>query len=486
MNIERRDFLQYLLAAGLTANGFSNCPVRGETFQNPNQRFNILFILMDDMGWGDLGCYGHPVLQTPHLDKLATRGCRFTDFYVPMPICSPTRAACLTGRDPNRYGFKHVINTGMVNPNVTVPEVHHLPVDEPSLPRQLQQVGYRTGTVGKWHLSLTGYDSEPKPDAYGFDHYFIHQGGGSLYRGPAQWNRNGQTVEVGADVWFPQVYVDEAIGFMEGCGSQPFYLQVWPFTPHVTEEASEEFRGIYRDRPENEQTYYGCVTQMDRQLGRLFNYLDQRGLTENTIIIFTSDNGPEPPVNIFQHSQARRGSTGPFRGAKHVIYEGGIRVPGIIRWPGLTKPGSVSQIPVSILDMFPTLCKATGAEIPGQWQFDGGDFRPALQGNPIKRPHPLYWQCEYSARTFMGPDFHSPPLAIRQDNWKLMCDMQFENVRLYNLDFDQSEQFTLHKEYPERVKEMLKQLQEIYRDVNGPYQKQAAYLNPEILKAKGN
>ena len=308
---------------------------------------NIIFILMDDLGWGDLGCYGNTIIKTPNIDYLAAQGCRFTDFYVSMPICSPTRAACLTGRNPNRYGFRHVINEGLVNPNVTVPEIHHLPLEEPSFPRLLRQVGYRTGTVGKWHLSLTHHPSEPKPYDYGFDYCSILSQGNSLYRGPAKWDRNGKIVEISENYWFPNLYVDECISFIEQDKTKPFYLSFWPFTPHVTEESDENHRNIYEGYQEQEKTYYGCVTQMDQQIGRLFDYLKKNKLWNNTIIIFASDNGPEPPVNVYQHSQARRGSTGPFRGAKHVIYEGGIRVPGIVRWPGITTGGSISSIPVS-------------------------------------------------------------------------------------------------------------------------------------------
>lgn len=481
--MNRREFLKGLAGAGAVL-ALRGCTRPGRWLNlsdaSSNPHPNILFIMLDDLGWGDLGCFGHPVIRTPNLDHFAGNSCRCTDFYVPAPICSPTRAGCLTGRDPNRYGFKHVINTGMVNPNVKVPEIHHLPLSEPSLARLLRQAGYRTGTIGKWHLSLTGYDSEPQPRDYGFDHYFIHAGGGSLYRGPAQWDRNGIKTEVGPDTWFPKLYVDDAIDFIDQ-GGQPFYLQVWPFSPHVTEEAAAAYRDLYPGRTEHERTYFGCVTQIDEQLGRLFAHLRKTGLLEETIIIFTSDNGPEPPVNIFNHEQARQGSSGPFRGSKHVLYEGGIRVPGIIHWPDLTHPRQVCRTPLSVLDLVPTLCGVAGVPLPAGTKFDGADFHPALSGRPITRPHPLYWQCEYAMNTFMGPDYHSPPLALRMENWKLMCDLNFENCRLYNLDVDPGEQFTLDREFPERVKQMREQLKAVYADINGPESKRTDYLNPNLL-----
>ncbi len=480
--MERRAFLKTAAAAGTAGVWAASCATDPTRTQASIDKPNFLFILTDDQGWGDLGCYGHPVLKTPHLDRLAEKGCRFTDFYVSMPICSPTRSSCLTGRDPNRYGFKHVINTGMVNPQVRVPEVHHLPVNEPSLPRQLKQAGYRTGTVGKWHLSHNGPASEPTPGDYGFDYWYRLWKGDSLYRGPSQWQRNAEIIDIPADKWYPEMYVDEAIRFIES-GREPFYLNFWTFTPHVREEAAESMRALYEGRTEYEKTYFGSITQMDEQIGRLLDYLESKGLTQNTVIIFCSDNGPEPPVNEHGHEEARRGSTGRFRGAKHVIYEGGIRVPGIIYWPGLTKPGSISQTPVSVLDFFPTLCAATGASVPEGWAFDGADFRPALSGGEVQRPHPLYWQCEYSMKTFV-PGFTSPPLAIREGHWKLMCDMQFGNTCLYNLDVDPTEQWNVDKCEPEIASSMLDKLKAIYADINGSYQREAAYLNPDILKGR--
>jgi arylsulfatase A len=485
--MNRRDFLKSALTscAVLTAADFTLPAAAAEQKNSPNSAsrpFNFIFVLMDDLGYGDLGCYGHPIIKTPNIDRLATQGCRFSDFYVSSPMCSPTRAGCLTGRDPNRYGFKHVINTGMVNPNVQVPEVHHLPVNEPTFPRQLQAIGYRTATIGKWHLSLNTIESEPKPDAYGFTHYFIPFETTSLYHGPSVWSRNGTKISIPAQEWYPDLYVDEAISFIRS-GTGPFYMNLWPFTPHVTEESRQDFRERYPNCTEAQKTYFGCITQMDEQLGRLFKFLDDSGLSDHTIVIFASDNGPEPPVNIFHHEQSRFGSTGSLRGAKHVIYEGGIRVPAIIRWPGMSAPGSLSAVPVSTLDLLPTLCSATGAGIPAQWQYDGADFRPSFTGQKITRPHNLYWQCEYSMHTFL-PGWTSPPLALRKDNWKLMSDLEFKNVSLYNLDCDRSEQFSRDKEYPDLVNSMLAEMKTLFAQINGPYQKTAQYLNPEILKGK--
>jgi arylsulfatase A len=377
----------------------------------------------------------------------------------------------------------HVVNRGGVNPRVAVPEVHHLPVDEPLLPRVLQAAGYRTGAIGKWHLSLTRHDSEPKPNNYGLQYYFTHEGDGNLYRGPAIWNRNGEEVAVGADQWFANLYVSEAKRFIESTGEGPFYLQLWPFTPHVTEDAREDYRRQYRDRTIQEQTYFGCITQLDEQLGALLSYLRERGLSENTIVIFSSDNGPEPPVNSLGHEQARRGSTGGLRGAKHVLYEGGIRVPAIIRWPGVTKPGSECTTPLSALDLMPTLARAAGSSPPAGWTYDGADMRPALEGRAIDRPHPLFWRCDYAQNTFMGPHYKSLPLAIIDGSWKLMSDLALQQVELFNLDTDPGEQFNIAAEHPEQVQSMVVSLREIMADVERTPAGDR-HLNPDLLSKR--
>jgi len=377
----------------------------------------------------------------------------------------------------------HVVNQGLVNPHVKVPEVHHLPVDEPLLPKVLQRAGYRTGTIGKWHLSLPDVESEPTPADYGFDHYFVHSGGGNLYHGPGMWDRNGEKVAAASDDWYADLYVREAMRFIESAGKTPFYLQIWTFAPHVTEVAREDYRRLYRDRTEQEQTYFGCITQLDAQLGKLLTFLQERGLSENTIVMFSSDNGPEPPVNIRGHEQARRGSTGGLRGAKHVLYEGGIRVPAIVRWPGLTQPGSECATPLSALDLMPTLAGAAGVTPPSGWTYDGVDVRPAVEGRSIARSQPLFWKCNYAQNTFMGPHFKSLPLAIRDGSWKLMSDATFHQLELYNLDTDPGEQFNIAAEHPEQVESMVASLREILVDVDRP-RPGAPHLNPELLKGR--
>jgi arylsulfatase A len=238
---------------------------------------------------------------------------------------------------------------------------------------------------------------------------------------------------------------------------------------------------MYAGRTSEEQEYFGAITQMDEQYGRLLNHLDEEGLAENTIVIFSSDNGCTSPVLPWVRLSRGRSA---HLGSKHNIKEGGIRVPGVVRWPGVTQPASISHVPVSTLELLPTLCAAAGASLPGGVTFDGGDFRQALRGGQVERPHPLYWQFEQAVKTGKehGPHVGSLPLAMRDGPWKLMCDLDFRHPALYNLDTDPVEQWNMIDLYPSIAERIMKRLREVYADVNGPYSTTADTLNPYLLQ----
>ena len=485
----RRDFLELAAGGALTA-AFSGCASVAERFDFSKDKCpNIIFILTDDLGWRDLGCYDHPALRTPNLDRLAEQGCRFTDFYVTAPVCAPSRAGCLTGRIQNRFNMQEVINPGLGDS--AAPIYHHLPHQEPTYARQLKQAGYHTGHVGKWHLSCLGLAGEPSPAEYGFDYYITLEGSGTgYYKNPSNWTRNGAVIKGKLADWTADLYIDESIRFIESAGGKPFCLNLWTYAPHTPISTADEFKALYADRTEQEQVYFGAVTQLDHALGRLFKYLEDKGLSENTLIVFTSDNGPElmegaliPDDRALPWGKIyTRGSTA-FRDRKHDIYEGGIRVPAIIKWPGKVEPTTTSHVPVSTLDFFPTFCSIAGVTLPENIQLDGGDFRPAFEGKQIKRPHSLYWQFNFAngpiSHNFWG--LSSPHLAVRKNHWKLMCDLDFTNQELYNLDIDPTEQCNLIKCHLEIAQPMLEELKTIYQDVNKPYPEER-YLNPNILE----
>ena len=482
--MKRRDFLKLSAGTMFTA-AVEGCV--SEQFSKTlaaRSRPNVVFVLMDDLGWLDIACFGNPVIKTLTMDRLAQQGCRFTNFYVTSPVCSPSRAGCLTGRIPNRFDMQDVIHTGEYSSSI----YHHLPLQEPTYARQLKKVGYRTCHIGKWHLSCVDLPGEPWPDEYGFEHFLICEGGGSgKYENPTNWIRNRKKVEGKLADWSADLYVDEAIRFIDACNNQPFLINLWPWAPHEPIKTSQKYKALYADRPEPEQVYFGAITQFDDALGRLITYLEKHRLIENTLIVLTSDNGPEfmagaliPSGNVMSFGANSRGTT-PFRDRKYDIYEGGIRLPAIMRWDGVIEAGSISSVQVSTLDLFPTFCAISGAQLPQNVSFDGGDFRSALKGKPVSRPHPLYWQYNYAEAHRPSLGVGSPQLAIREGQWKLMCDLKFENIELYNLDIDPSEQWNFAKGYPEITQRLLTELHKLFDEVNKPYPS-VRYLNPTILE----
>ncbi len=456
------------LMATLLASGIL-CAAGEPTAPRP---LNIIVLLADDMGWGDLGCQGHPFVKTPAIDRLAAGGCRFDQFYVSAPVCSPSRAGLLTGRIQNRFGMQW-----LVRDKGPQPIFHHVPLEEPSLPRLLKTAGYTTAHIGKWHLSFLGRKGEPTMADYGYDHSLVLSATRHESYKDSEWTRNGERVQTQGR-WSAEVYVDEAIAFIEKAGDKPFFINLWSFAPHQEVECAPKYRELYADRTESEQYFFGTITQMDEQYGRLLDYLDKKGRSENTIIVFSSDNGPEP--HLIPWSDRARGSTAGLRAGKHCLYEGGIRVPGIIRWPGVTRPGTVSHAPAWTPDLLATLCAAAGVTVPTALPTDGIDLRPALRGERLTRAAPFYWQFTTGVTLRDGTQVSSPGLALREDFWKLHCTTNFQGVELYNLAIDMNEKWNMKDDQPAIAARLLQKMREAYAEVNGPYSKTARFINPDM------
>ena len=367
-------------------------------------RPNILVILVDDLGYGDLGSYGHPTIRTPNIDRLAADGMRFTDFYSAAPVCSPARAAFLTGRIPVRTGIYDWIPPG---------SDMHLSADETTVAELLRAAGYQTSMFGKWHLNGALDADQPQPDDHGFNHWFATAGFAMpTHLNPFNFVLNGE--EVGPlEGYACQLVTDEMIRWLreDRDSAKPFFAYVAYHEPHEVIASPPELVASYpATQNSHEAEYFANVTNLDLAVGRLLAALDEMDLADDTFVLFTSDNGPEM---LNRHPQAQRsyGSAGSLRGKKLQLWEGGIRVPAIVRWPGHAQPGSVSRVAVSGVDLLPTLCAVAGVSVPPELELDGVDTTPVFTGEGLQREAPLFW---YHYKAWGGPR-----VVMRDGGWKL-------------------------------------------------------------------
>ena len=412
---------------------------------------SFIVILCDDLGYGDLGCYGHPHIKTPRLDRLADEGLRLTDCYASAPVCSPSRAGMLTGRTPNRAG----IYDWIPNDNVM-----HLRPQEVTVAKLLKGAGYATCHVGKWHCNGKFNSKEqPQPGDHGFDHWFSTQNNaGPNHKDPRNFVRNGDPVGP-LTGWSSQLIVDEGLRWLEKQpADQPVCLFVWLHSPHEIVATPEEFIAPYRKvaKSEDEAIYYGNVAQVDHEVGRLLDQLDASGRGKDTLVFFTSDNGPET-LNRYRTANHSWGTPGPLRGMKLHMYEGGLRVPGLLRWPGRVAAKQTGTQPVSNVDVLPTLCELGGASVPKDLKLDGTSVVPLFAGQEVRRAKPLYWQYDKALGT--------PKVALRDGDWKILADESLKTFELYNLRSDLAESKNLADSEPQRLAEMIEKLTAFHADV---------------------
>jgi len=403
---------------------------------------NIIVFLTDDQGWGDLGCYGHPILKTPNIDRFSSQGMRFTQCYAASAFCSPSRSAILTGRTPYRNGvFTWLPERDPV----------HLRQSEITIASLLKQHGYTTCHVGKWHLNgFFNSPQQPQPNDHGYDHWFATQNNAAPnHKNPVNFVRNGEPV--GPLKGFSSILVvEEGIRWLEQHRDQskPFFMTVWTHEPHLPIESDPNFMALYEGDDDLKQ-HHGNISQMDHAFGKLMQALDEQKLTDDTFVIYTSDNGPEGRLNKdgfpIGRNKRTRGSTGGLRGRKRDVYEGGIRVPGIVRWPGRVPAGSQSDQPIIGSDVFSTVCDIVNTPVPVDRTIDGVSLLPVFDGDTIDRPVPLYWRC-YIAK--------GPITAMRIGNWKILADEALTEFEMYNIDADPHEKENLVEKMPGKFQEM--------------------------------
>ena len=417
---------------------------------------NILLVMADDLGWGDVGFNGNPIIKTPHLDRMAANGLRLTRFYTASPLCSPTRGSCLTGRYPWRFGVLAAHTGGMRMAEVTVAEVAHLQ-------------GYQTGFFGKWHLGWVkpeerlsrGFYSPPWH--HGFDECFATtsavptwnptitpagnisaeegEGGGKIkagapWKGGRPYVHNGVEVANNMEGDDSRIIMDRVLPFIRGAAGKqrPFLACVWFHTPHEPVVAGPEYRKLYADQDDLRQNYFGAITAMDEQIGRLRAELRRLGIERNTLLFFTSDNGPADPV-------AKKGvaSAGPFRGHKHTMYEGGLRVPTLVEWPGRVTPGTTSDAMSATVDFFPTIVELTGASLgkKADRPIDGVSMKELLTGAIKERTTPLFFGYRRLVKDIDG-------LALVANRYKLLKSaLPGGGYELYDLVDDPAEKHNL-------------------------------------------
>ena len=381
---------------------------------------NVVLILADDLGYGDLGSFGHPLIKTPNLDRMAAEGIRFTSFYVPVPICAPSRAGLMTGRWPYRTGIPW-------NPP------NRLNDDEITIADALRGRGYATGMVGKWHL---GWVAEDFPTHHGFDYYYGIPAGEdeSDFILGDQPTRDGIAPEM-----LSRGYTDAAIAWIKGVPrGRPFFLYLAHRDPHLPNRTSAPFLG------QSAAGLYGDVIEgLDSTVGQLMQALKEIGADQNTLVIFTSDNGPETPPQ-------GPGSAGPLFGDKGSCQEGGIRVPGIARWPARIRGGRVVSDPVSTMDLFPTLVALAGGAVPPERKYDGMDISQLLTGEIDRLTGPgveggreiVFW-------------YQRGPVAIRSGKWKwLRAGFWNPTDALYDLEADPGETRDLRTARPDLARQL--------------------------------
>jgi len=432
---------------------------------------NIIFILADDLGWGDLGCYGHPFTKTPNIDALAARGTLYENFYVNGSVCSPSRCAFFTGQYPARHRIHGHYSTPQENEARGMS--NWLETKVPNVATSLKSAGYSTAHIGKWHLRSDS--GGPPIDQYGFDYVGSGEKVGADEPAADPYYRAKST----------QHYVNEAIQFIDQHKSSPFFVQLWTLMPHAILNPTPEQMKPYAylraggkgfPHAAAAEIFSASVTDLDTQLGRLFKALEERQLTQKTLIILSSDNGPED-IHVGNAGHSGVGSAGPFRGRKRSLYEGGVRVPGIVSWPGHVPVGRIDKDAILAgVDLLPSVCSLAGVKLPADHALDGEDMSDVWLGKERQRMKPLMWQWRF--RIFGEPFHHSPELAIREGQWKLLMNPDHSRVELYDLSNDLTELNNVAEHHADIVERLSKQVREWSSTLPaGPHDPGAGQMN---------
>ncbi len=442
------------------------------------KRPNVIFILTDDQGWADAKFAGHPYVQTPNLDRLASQGTWFKQFYVAATVCSPSRCAFLTSHYPARHEIHghfadHALNQARSMPDWLDPQAV-------TVTKLLRDAGYATGHFGKWHLGSG--DGAPSPGEYGIDvHRTVNANGPALGDDGSTASDGQKRTPEQTDPYFraksTAIIVDETIRFIKSNKDRPFYVNVWTLLPHAPLKPTPEQLAVYaslapqaddpafgrwmqqylgeaKDLKSQMQVFCASLTDLDTQIGRLLQTLDKMGLADDTIVFFSSDNGAED-YRIGNAANAGVGNTGPLRARKRSMYEGGVRTFGLVRWPGHVAAGRVDETSViGGVDWLPTICKLANVAVPDSVQADGEDVSDIWLGPSRPRRKPLHWEWLFRV---WGDEYQPPMLAIRDGAWKLLVNHDGSRAELYDIPQDCAEEHNLAAAHPDVVRELTAQ-----------------------------
>jgi len=447
--MKRRDFLKAvsLGAVSLAMPGHAGSPTQSSQKRKPN----FVFIFIDDMGWKDLGFMGSRYYETPNIDKLAGEGVVFTNAYSNAPNCAPTRACLMSGQYTPRHGI-YTVGTSergqsKLRKLIPTPNKTNLDSKVVTIPDALRQGGYTSACIGKWHL---GSKSPYRPVDRGFDVAFERNHGG-------HFSKEGE--------YLTDRLTDEAIKFIDANKSRPFFLYLPHHAVHTPIQAKEQLIEKYKKKEptdaHNNPIYAAMIESVDKSVGRLMAKLDEPELRDNTVVFFFSDNG----------GYANATSMVPLRGSKGMLYEGGIRVPMIVRWPGVTRPGGVCDVPVIGIDFYPTMLEMAGVQQPSGHILDGLSIVPLLRGKGILNRKAIFWHFPAYLEAYndqQWPWRTTPAGAVRQGDFKLIEYFEDGKIELYNLKDDPSEKKDLAGTMPDKAKELHRTLIEWRKNVDAP------------------
>lgn len=468
----------FLLVLGLTAEKSS------ASGTNADSKPNVVFFLVDDLGWKDVGSFGSTFYETPNIDALAARGMSFLQAYAASPVCSPTRASIMTGKNPGRLNTTDWFGAPQPDevqdhwtrnkPLVPAPYLEHLPLEEVTIAEALKEAGYATFFAGKWHLGPT---EKFWPENQGFD---VNKGGWkagspSAYGGGGYFSPyDNPRLEDGSEgEHLPIRLAEETSNFIRNHKEEPFFTYLSFYSVHNPQQAPYLLVDKYGEKKkrlglenswgregerkvrlvQNDSVYAGMVESMDRAVGNVMHTIREQGLEENTIVIFMSDNGG------LSTSEGHPTSNMPLRAGKGWMYEGGIREPMIIKWPGVTRPGSATTEPVISMDFYPTILEITGVPLKPDQHMDGMSLVPLLRGEQMDRGS-LFWHYPH-----YGNQGGSPSTAIRKGSYKLIEFYEDNHLELYNIEADISEENNLVDKMPQKARELHSELEEWREEV---------------------